>query len=71
MAGDGYGDGQGGLSLPLTWDGAIEAFQKGAVLPRYLGENFMRAFGTCKAQELLELGRRVTDVEYATYLGSI
>jgi glutamine synthetase len=55
----------------LTWDGAIEAFQKGAVLPRYLGENFMRAFGTCKAQELLELGRRVTDVEYATYLGSI
>jgi glutamine synthetase len=71
LSGDGYGDQQGGVALPLTWDAAIAAFQSGTVLRRYLDESFMRAFGTCKAQELLELSRRVTDVEYAAYLGSI
>jgi glutamine synthetase len=69
LAGDGYGDGNQAVSLPLTWDGAIGAFQAGTVLRRYLGETVMRAFGTAKAQELTELSRRVTDVEYATYLG--
>jgi len=71
LAGDGYGDGNEAVILPLTWGAAIEAFDKGTELRRYLGETFMRAFGTTKAQELMELSRRVTDVEYATYLGAL
>ena len=57
--------------LPIEWSRAIDAFQTGPHLRGYVGEVFMRAFGPGKAQELAELGRRVTDVEYATYLGSI
>lgn len=72
VKGDAYGDdAQPTAPLPLTWGAAIEAFQSAKALPRYLGQPLMRAFGSCKAQERQELGRRVTDVEYATYLGSI
>ncbi|MDR3441268.1 glutamine synthetase family protein [Telmatospirillum sp.] len=71
LSGDAYGEDTAPAPLPLTWDAAIGAFQSGTILRQYLGETFMRAFGTCKVQELAELGRRVTDVEYATYLGSI
>lgn len=71
LSGDAYGASADLPSLPLTWDAAIAAFQSGAILRQYVGETFMRAFGTCKAQELQKLSSRVTDVEYATYLGSI
>ncbi len=73
LTGDGYGGGQAvSAALPTDWGAAIAAFEAGAeTLGRYLGPLFMRAFATCKAQERAELGKRVTDVEYATYLGSI
>jgi len=73
VSGDAY-DGEEGASigaLPTNWGSAIEAFQKGEILKHSMGEVFMRAFGTCKVQEMAELGRKVTDVEFATYLGSI
>ena len=57
--------------LPTDWNTAIRAFSNSEVLKEILGPVFHRAFSTCKAQECEELGRKVTDIEYQTYLGSI
>ncbi|MTJ81030.1 MAG: glutamine synthetase [Telmatospirillum sp.] len=62
---------QTGRRLPITWADAIRAFREGTILTTYLGEPLMRAFGECKVQERDVLGRRVTDVEYDTYLGCL
>ncbi|MCW2316700.1 glutamine synthetase [Rhodoblastus acidophilus] len=69
VAGNGYADGAAALPLPTTFETAVEAFEQGKILRKYFGEAFMRAFGAVKRQEMEELRRRVTDVEYQTYLG--
>jgi glutamine synthetase len=57
--------------LPRDWLAAIEAFEQGHILQPYLGPVFRRAFSACKRQEREVLERRVTDVEYHTYLGPL
>ena len=57
--------------LPTDWNTAIQAFIASETLKEILGPVFHRAFSTCKAQECEELGRKITDIEYQTYLGSI
>jgi glutamine synthetase len=68
IAGDGYQD-LTQPALPRDWLAAIEAFEGGTILEPYLGPLFRRAFAACKRQEHQVLARRVTDVEYQTYLG--
>jgi glutamine synthetase len=55
--------------LPLDWLAAIESFEQGAIIEPLMGGLFRRAFAACKRQERLTLQQRITDVEYATYLG--
>lgn len=68
IAGNGYEE-PDQPALPRDWLAAIEAFEAGAILEPYLGSLFRRAFAACKRQERVVLERRVTDVEYQTYLG--
>lgn len=68
IAGNGYED-TAHPPLPRDWLAAIEAFERGTILEPYLGPLFRRAFAACKRQEREVLERRVTDVEYHTYLG--
>ena len=70
IAGNGYED-KAQSPLPRDWLAAIEAFEQGTVLEPYLGPLFRRAFAAGKRQEREVLERRVTDVEYRTYLGQI
>lgn len=71
IEGDAYADGAcpPSANLPIEWGAAIRAFETGTVLRPLFGDVFMRAFGLMKRQEMDRLGRRITDVEYATYLG--
>jgi len=72
VSGDAYsGEVPDEAKLPTDWNSAVSAFQQSEKLKDILGPVFHRAFWTCKAQEAEELGRKVTDIEYATYLGSI
>lgn len=72
VSGDGYADDPPpGGRLPTDWNAAIAAFVGSETLKKVLGPVFHRAFSACKMQECEELGRKVTDVEYQTYLGSI
>lgn len=70
IAGNGYEDATQ-QALPRDWLAAIEAFEQGSILEPYLGPLFRRAFAACKRQEREVLERRVTDVEYQTYLGHL
>jgi len=70
IAGNGYEDATQ-PPLPRDWLAAIEAFETGTVLEPYLGPLFRRAFAAIKRQEREVLERRVTDVEYQTYLGTL
>ncbi len=68
ITGNGYED-AAQSPLPRDWLAAIEAFEQGTLLEPYLGPVFRRAFAATKRQEREVLERRVTDVEYQTYLG--
>lgn len=68
--GNGYEDASL-TKLPRDWLESIEAFEAGTILESCLGPVFRRAFAACKRQERARLERRVTDVEYRTYLGPI
>jgi glutamine synthetase len=70
IAGNGYDD-ITQTPLPRDWLAAIDAFEQGTILEPYLGPLFRRAFAACKRQEREVLERRVTDVEYRTYLGQL
>lgn len=63
------GEATGGVPLPLEWSAATQAFAQGSILSSSLGSEFHRAFATLKRQEAAVLARRVSDVEYTTYLG--
>lgn len=63
------GEASGGVPLPLEWSAAIRAFETGSILREACSGEFHRAFGSLKRQEAAVMARRVSDVEYAAYLG--
>ncbi|MGF1529115.1 MAG: glutamine synthetase family protein [Candidatus Competibacterales bacterium] len=65
VVGDGYLCGHG---LPRTWEAALEAFEQSAFIAETFGVPYRHLFHACKRQELDLLSRRVSDVEYASYL---
>jgi glutamine synthetase len=58
-------------SLPLSWDGAIDALAAAAVLPDYLGAGFCRLYRVCRAAERDRFADLVTPAEYAWYLATV
>lgn len=56
--------------LALGWRAALDAFQSGLVLAPQFGELATRVFSACKRQEIATIERRVTDVEYDSYLSA-
>ncbi|AMX02328.1 glutamine synthetase family protein [Microbulbifer thermotolerans] len=51
-----------------TWSGALDRFARSALWKEYLDPRFVELFLLLKHQELAEIGARVTDVEYQSYL---
>lgn len=56
-------------SLPSDWDWAIDLYRDSALLRDSLGSDFHKVFLAVKWQERTKMARRVTDAEYASYLG--
>lgn len=51
-----------------TWSGALKRFERSPLWREYLDPRFVELFLLLKRQELAEIGVRVTDVEYQSYL---
>ena len=69
ITGSAYESGRTEKALPSDWDWAIDLFWDSALLRDTLGVEFHKAFLSVKWQERNKMARKVTDAEYATYLG--
>jgi glutamine synthetase len=57
--------------LGWDWQSAIHRFEHSEIAADLFGQDFVRVFALMKQDELNQLLRMVTDVEYKTYLGRI
>lgn len=57
--------------LPTSWETALERFEQSAHIARYFGTEYQRLYATCKRQELDVFNRRITELEYESYLGIV
>ncbi len=71
VIGNGYSEKHAGEPLPYQWADAINRLRGSSLLKQLLGKEFVRVFTAVKDQELNKFNRRVTDAEYATYLGTV
>lgn len=58
-------------ALPTSWADALALFERSAFINEYLGSMPQKLYTACKRQEMDELARRVSDVEYEAYLRSV
>ena len=59
------------VGLPLRWEAALDAFDRGRILPRYLGERYHKLYGTCRREECDRFHSEITDRDYEWYLRAI
>lgn len=58
-------------AIPITWESAIEAFEKKSPLHDYFGEEFCRVYATCRHAERERFVMRITPTEYEWYLSMV
>ena len=56
------------ITLPLRWEAALDAFEAGRVLPRYLGERYHKLFATCRREECDRIHAQISERDYEWYL---
>ena len=54
--------------LPIAWSGALDRFASSANMEDVFGKDFQRYYVACKRQEISEMRKRISDVEYDAYL---
>jgi glutamine synthetase len=59
------------ITLPVRWEAALDAFEAGQVLPRYLGERYQRIFAACRREECERFHSQITDRDYEWYLRAV
>ena len=59
------------IELPVRWNAALDAFDAGKILPRYLGEKYHKLYGTCRREEEERIHAEITDRDYEWYLRAV
>ncbi|HQT64907.1 MAG: glutamine synthetase [Acidocella sp. 20-57-95] len=54
--------------LPIAWSNAVDQFATSSHITGIFGADFQKYFTACKRQEISEMRRRISDVEYDAYL---
>lgn len=62
---------EAGHPLPIEWGAAIRAFAVSPFIARHFGEGFRDIFVACKRQDHDTMLGSISDVEYASYLGTL
>jgi glutamine synthetase len=59
------------VALPLRWEPALDAYDRGKILPKYLGERYHKLFGTCRREECDRIHAEIPDRDYEWYLRAV
>lgn len=59
------------VTLPVRWPLALDAFDSGKVLRRYLGEDYCSLFLACRREEEERFQAQVSDHDYEWYLRAV
>ncbi len=59
------------VTLPVHWPQALDAFEAGKILPRYLGADFCRIFALCRREESNRFQSEVSNRDYEWYLRAV
>ncbi len=59
------------VELPVRWSAALDAYDAGKILPRYLGEKFQRLYGICRREEEERFHSEISDRDYEWYLRAV
>lgn len=59
------------IELPVRWEAALDAFERGSILPAYLGERYHRLYGTCRREECERFHSEISDRDYDWYLRAV
>jgi glutamine synthetase len=58
------------VTLPVRWELALNAFDAGQVLPRYLGK-YHQIFASCRREECDRFNSEITNRDYEWYLRAV
>ncbi len=67
--GDAYTVGEESTRLPWYWDDAIDLLKQSEIIRHYLGDEFVDVLCAVKRHEMELLNKRISDIEYESYLG--
>ncbi len=59
------------VTLPVSWERALDAFAAGKVLPQYIGELYRDTFEKCRREECDRFRAEVSERDYAWYLRAV
>jgi glutamine synthetase len=59
------------ITLPRRWDAALDAYDAGKILPRYLGEKYHQLYGTCRREESDRFHAQISNRDYEWYLRAL
>lgn len=59
------------ITLPVRWEAALDAFEAGRILPKYLGERYHRIFLACRREEAERFHAQVSNRDYEWYLRAV
>lgn len=59
------------IELPVRWSAALDAYDAGRILPKYLGEKYHRLYGTCRREEEERFHAEIGDRDYDWYLRAV
>lgn len=58
-------------TLPQNWPAALDIFEAGKILPKYLGAEYHRVYGKCKREEYAIFNAQITNRDYEWYLRAV
>ena len=59
------------VTLPTRWPLALDAFDKGKILPRYFGKDYHELYGICRREESDRFESEVSDIDYEWYCRAV
>jgi len=59
------------VTLPVRWEQALDVYDAGKILPKYLGQEYHRVFGSCRREECDRFRAEVSNRDYEWYLRAV